>query len=246
MIEPTERDRIVEEVKSGVHLPQIGEVTKVWEHTADDDNSNHEVNVLLRDEDLERRRVPIAVPVADMVAPPRKGDTVLVQFLDGVEDAPVVTNVLYNDVDRAPLGTEGIIRRRRGSLYTEMHPDGDWSRTAVKPSDDGTPSTKVEVDDSGSTTKVNIETDGDVVVDADGKVDVDAGSDVTVNASDNVSVDAGGDATVKATGKVTVDGDSVVLGAGGSAVARKGDPVADSDGNIIGSIAEGSSVTETE
>jgi hypothetical protein len=62
-----------------------------------------------------------------------------------------------------------------------MHPDGDWARTAVKPSDDGTPSTKVEVDDSGATTQVNIETDGDVSLQADGDITVSAGGDVFIN-----------------------------------------------------------------
>jgi len=173
--EPTERDRIVSEVLSQIKVAQIGTVTKVFEHSSGDDNSNHEVNVLLRDEDVERRRVPVAVSTEGEAVVPRVDDMVVVQFLDGFEEAPVVIGTIYNDVDRAPLGKEGIIRRRRGSVYTEMHPEGDWARTAVKSSDDGTPSTKVEVNDSGGTTKVNIETDGDINISAGGDVVIDEG-----------------------------------------------------------------------
>jgi len=173
--EPTERDRIVSEVLSQIKVAQIGTVTKVFEHSSGDDNSNHEVNVLLRDEDVERRRVPVAVSTEGEAVVPRVDDMVVVQFLDGFEEAPVVIGTIYNDVDRAPLGKEGIIRRRRGSVYTEMHPEGDWARTAVKSSDDGTPSTKVEVNDSDGTTKVNIETDGDINISAGGDVVIDEG-----------------------------------------------------------------------
>jgi hypothetical protein len=56
-----------------------------------------------------------------------------------------------------------------------MHPEGDWARTAVKSSDDGEPSTKVEVNDSGGKTKVNIETDGDINISAGGDVVIDEG-----------------------------------------------------------------------
>jgi uncharacterized Zn-binding protein involved in type VI secretion len=157
--EPTERDRIVEEALSEINLPQLGTVTKVWEHTEPDDDSNHEVNVLLRDEDMERRRVPIATPVGDMIAPPREDDTVLVQFLDGIEDAPVVTHVLYNDIDRAPLGTQGTVRLKRGSVYIEVHPDGDYARIAQKDTDDADPNAEIEIDDSGGNTVVNVNAD---------------------------------------------------------------------------------------
>jgi len=208
-IEPTERARILREVRDKIRLPRFGIVTKIWNYTSADDNSNHEVNVLVEKVggggQNEHRRVPVAAPVADMIAPPRVDDMVLVQFLEGDNERPVVTNVLYNDEDRALLGSEGVVRRRRGSIYTEMHPDGDWSRTAVKPGDDDTPTTKVEVKDDGGATKVNVDTDGDVIVDADGSVDLQASGDITVSAGGDVVIDEGGAAEKVATENHTHD-----------------------------------------
>jgi len=152
-LEPTEEGHIVRLIKEHAVQPELGRVTKVYEHTALDDNSNFEANVKLRDSDKERRRVPIATtPFLGAMSVPEVGATVLVDFLDGESDSPVIVGIIHNSEDRAPLGQEGIYRLRKGGLYFEMHPDGNWVRMAKKSVDDGEPSAKIELDDTGSIT----------------------------------------------------------------------------------------------
>jgi uncharacterized protein involved in type VI secretion and phage assembly len=88
----------------------LGVVTTVYPHEAEDDENNYEANVRLKHEDLELRRVPIAVGHVGIAAPPRVGDLVLVQFLNGDSNQPLVTGRFYHADERPPLHYENEIR----------------------------------------------------------------------------------------------------------------------------------------
>lgn len=148
----TESSYIENKIEQEKTALELGRVARVFEHTEADDDSNHEVNVILRDEDKERRRVPIMNNTPGSIQPPTKGDMVVVGFLDGTGEAPVVLGQLYNAEQRALLGEENIYRLRRGDLYFEAHPDGDWMRMAQKPADDAEPTSEVELHSNGDIT----------------------------------------------------------------------------------------------
>lgn len=175
----TESAYLERKIDSQVSGIQFGEVVEVYEHTQADDNSNFEVDVILRDEAQERREVPIMTARRGEISVPEVGDTVLVGFLDGVSEAPVVLGNIYTDQTRPPLGRAGMYRLTRGSLYVEAHEEGDWARISKKPSDDGSATSKIEVDDSGATTQINIETDGDITLSAGGDIVIDEGGTAT-------------------------------------------------------------------
>lgn len=84
----------------------LGVVTTVYPHQAEDDDNNYEANVRLKHENLELRRVPIAVGHVGIAAPPRVGDLVLVQFLNGDSNQPLVTGRFYHADERPPLHLE--------------------------------------------------------------------------------------------------------------------------------------------
>lgn len=131
---------------------QIGKVNKVFEHSSAEDRSNFELNVSLRDEEKERRRVPILQAFDGSLSVPEKDDMVIVGFIDGRGERPIVVGTLYNNVDRAPLGQAGIYRVNKGNVFIEMHPDGNWARLAYR--DDNTlatspPDSRVEMTDTG-------------------------------------------------------------------------------------------------
>lgn len=154
--EPTREGRIRRVINEEVQLAQTGNVTKVYEHTQSDDQWNFHVDVRI-DDDTHPRKVPVAVPAPLMIAPPRSvdhedgPDQVLVQYLDDAEDPrPIVTHILYNNKDRPPLGSEGIVRLRRGDLYLELHDKGNWARLSKKSADDATPDLVIEMDDTGT------------------------------------------------------------------------------------------------
>lgn len=170
--EPTEEGYILRLIEENTSQPEFGKITKVFEHSAAGDESNFEVNVKLRDADKERRRIPIATsPFMGAVAVPQEGDTVLVDFMDGEGEAPVVVGTLHNIEDRPPTGQAGIYRLRKGDLYFEMHPDGNWIRMAQKSDDKATPDSKIEIDQNGSvnlTGYTKSETDEGITASGDG------------------------------------------------------------------------------
>lgn len=193
--EPTDHARIRRIIDEEVQLPRTGIITKVYEHTQTDDRWNFHVDVRLGP-DKHPRKVPVAVPAPELAVPPRSvdhadgPDLALVQYLqDNETERPIVTNILYNNEDRPPLGTEGIFRLRRGGLYVEMAPAGEWARISQKSSDDGTPTAKVEIAQDGS---VTIEGDTDVIIKGNATVD---GDDVTVGETDYKIVKNGTDGT---------------------------------------------------
>ncbi len=74
-------------------------------HPSDPDN--YACTVVLRDSDLVLKQVPVATARKGFTSIPDVGDLVLVQFLGGQLNAPVITGSLYNDEDRPPKNEAG-------------------------------------------------------------------------------------------------------------------------------------------
>jgi hypothetical protein len=138
----TQKGETSRRISEQVQLPRTGIVTKVYEHTDEDDFWNFHVDIKIGPES-HPRKVPVATAAPELITPPRSTnhpsgpDLALVQYMED-DDAhrPIVTNILYNDQDRPPLGKEGVVRLRRGSLYVEMADDGSYARLAKKNNDD--------------------------------------------------------------------------------------------------------------
>ncbi|HEX2739345.1 MAG TPA: hypothetical protein VHM69_02770 [Rubrobacter sp.] len=188
----------------------LGVVTTVYPHEAEDDENNYEANVRLKHEDLELRRVPIAIGHVGVAAPPRAGDLVLVQFLNGDSNQPLVTGRFYHADDRPPLHKEDeILFEHRVADDTLNHlrfaSDGAiyLQRDVTKPEDNSEAKTTVKIE-------------------AEGNVEVKVGEKITVRLTldDNIQVVADGlpitvdcdDMTVTAANKMTVEGDLDVNG----------------------------------
>ncbi len=85
-----------------LHLSELGVVTSVFPHSDEGDNDNYECNVKLRDRDIELRKVPVATSQVGLVNPPHVGDLVLLAFVNGDFNSPIIIGRLYNDEDRPP------------------------------------------------------------------------------------------------------------------------------------------------
>lgn len=81
----------------------LGVITAIFPHTEADDDNNYEANVSLKHEDLELTKVPLAVGHLGIAAPPQIGDLVLVQFINGDINQPVITGRFYHEDNRPPL-----------------------------------------------------------------------------------------------------------------------------------------------
>lgn len=100
--------RVAEHEARRILTTELGVVTAVYPHADEGDTDNYEVSVqikgrLLPDgQRMELRRVPVATPYLGFAAVPNVGDLVLVQFIGGDVNAPVITGRLYDDENRPP------------------------------------------------------------------------------------------------------------------------------------------------
>ncbi|HEY0735988.1 MAG TPA: phage baseplate assembly protein V [Herpetosiphonaceae bacterium] len=95
--------RVVRQELARSRTSLLGVVTAVFPHEAADDQNNYEASVQLKYEELELRNVPIAVDHVGLAVPPRVGDLVLVQFIGGDLNQPVISGRFYHADDRPPL-----------------------------------------------------------------------------------------------------------------------------------------------
>ena len=199
---------IVREELSRYRMPELGVVTSVFAKEEDSGDGNHQANVTLRGSGVELHRVPVAVDRAGWSALPRVGDVVVVTFLDGDLNLPVVIGALYDNTVRPPKAaplelvyqppdSEDASLRR---VHLEL-PGG----TAVTFADDTLTIT------AGGT---------EVVVKKDGDVSVKAAANVTIESQGDVSLEASGNMTLAAQGTLSLKGASATLEAQGSATVK--------------------------
>ena len=98
--------KVAENEFKKVLTTELGIVTSVFPHSDEGDNDNYECNVKLKDKDLELRRVPMTTQQMGLSNPLHIGDLVLVTFINGDINAPVILGRLYNDEDRPPLSKQ--------------------------------------------------------------------------------------------------------------------------------------------
>jgi phage baseplate assembly protein gpV len=199
----------------------LGVVTTVYPHEAEDDENNYEANVRLKHEDLELRRVPIAVGHVGVAAPPRAGDLVLVQFLNGDSNQPLVTGRFYHADDRPPLHKEDeILFEQRVADDTLNHlrfaSDGSifLQRDVTKPEDNSEAKASIKVDGASGDIEIKasdtiiilMKNDGEIQVTADDKPINITASKMTVTGD----VDINGDLKVASnSGSTTISGHEI-------------------------------------
>jgi hypothetical protein len=98
--------RIVRHEAAARPVAAAGVVTSIFPN---DGAPDHAVTVRLRDSGLILPRVPIAVGAMGFAAIPAVDDLVLVTFLEGSYDAPVVIGRLYHPDQEAPKHKDGQI-----------------------------------------------------------------------------------------------------------------------------------------
>lgn len=94
---------IVQDELKSLKLGDIAVVTSSFPHAGEDDGNNYECNVKLREGELELRKVPMAVSHIGMVSAPRVGDLVLVSYVGGDPNRPIVVGRLYSDEANPPV-----------------------------------------------------------------------------------------------------------------------------------------------
>lgn len=99
--------RIIREELRRLRLAELAVVEDIHPHAAEGDDDNYSCTVALRDSGLVLARVPVATGRIGMAAIPAVGDLVLVQFVGGDVNAPIIVGSLYNDEDGPPPNDAG-------------------------------------------------------------------------------------------------------------------------------------------
>ncbi|WP_424358892.1 phage baseplate assembly protein V [Methanocella sp. MCL-LM] len=100
--------RIAETEARKIHTFDLGVVTSIFPHASGFDDHNYYCSVRLRDSDSdELRNVPILTPHIGFAFTPSIGDLVLVGYIGGNVNSPVVLGSMYNDRQRPPENDAG-------------------------------------------------------------------------------------------------------------------------------------------
>lgn len=108
--ERTDVSLIQKEINKSVEHPKIGKVIEVYEHGAEDDDSNFEADVLI--DGKRERKCPILNSGSGTIDIPRSGDKVLLVFTEQQNKKPHIIDTVWTATNRPPLGKSGMVRRR--------------------------------------------------------------------------------------------------------------------------------------
>lgn len=190
--------RIVKDELGRVRTAELGVVREQHPHASDSDKDNYACTVELRNSGLVLKNVPVATGRIGSVAIPGVGDLVLVQFLSGNINAPVIVGRLYNDEDRPPVSEDGkavthlplgagdsdavhfeLVSNDKRELTMKF---GSGLTVGLRDADPA-----VEIDVDGGKAKLSIAKDGEVKLTSNGNVTLE-GAEVTIKASGNLKL----------------------------------------------------------
>lgn len=201
--------RVVQEELARQRTALLGVVTAIFAHEAEDDENNYEVDVRLKHEDLVLRKVPMAVSYMGMAVPPREGDLVLVHFLDGDLNQPVIGGRFYHADERPPLHKADEIlfeQRLPDDKFNHLRLAGDGSiiiqRDVTNREDNSAAKAGIKIDPDGN---IEIKT-GDklvIAIQEDGNITIDC-EKLTINGDVEIGK------TLKVASDTTVDTQVVV------------------------------------
>jgi uncharacterized protein involved in type VI secretion and phage assembly len=202
--------RIVQQQLAGLATSAIGVVQDQQAHADAGDTGNYSCTVALRDSGIVLEQVPVATGRIGQVAIPAVGEMVLVEFVGGDLNAPVIVARLYSDGHRPPPSDDGqaVLHVPPGAE------DADAVHVALSSADpreltialgsgvklalrDDDPAVELDVGDGKA--KLTIGQDGTVTLEAKA---------LTLSSRNAVEV-KGNDVSITAQGKLTLKGSTV-------------------------------------
>lgn len=201
--------RVVREELAQQRTALLGVVSAVYVHETEDDANNFEVDVRLKHEGLELRKVPMAVSYMGVAIPPDVGDLVLVQFINGDLNQAVISGRFYHADERPPLHKAGDIlfeQRLADDTFNHLRLAANGAiflqRDVTKRDDNSEAKAGIAIDAAGN---IEIKTGDKVTIrmGTDGNVTI-ACEKLTINAAVEISK------TLKVAEDTTVDTQVVV------------------------------------
>ena len=173
--------RLIREEVQGLRAAELAVVQAQHPHDSDGDSDNYAVTVRLRDTGIVLGKVPVATSRLGAVAIPPVGALVLVQFIGGDVNAPVITGTFYTDEDRPPVNDDGQVI---WNLPADASPD-DALRLEVSSADKKSVVLKlasavtVELKDDDPAVNIDVGGNAQVTIDSDGTVTITSAQSLT-------------------------------------------------------------------
>lgn len=199
--------RLVREELRKTQTATLAIVQDIHPHASDGDDDNFSCTIRLRDTDLVLNRVPVATARMGLASIPAVNDLVLVQFIGGDINSPVITGSLYNDEDRPPLNADGqwVCRLPLGA--------GEGEGLHLVASSAGIPTLEiriggslvlslqdddpvVSIDVGSGAAALTIDSDGTVALKGSRGLSLEAGTDLVLKGN-NLKLEGAGEVTVK-------------------------------------------------
>ena len=193
--------RIVQEELGRVRTAELALVQEQHPHADDSDKDNYACTVRLRDSGIVLEQVPVATSRIGCVSIPAVNELVLVQFVGGDINAPIITGRLYNDEDRPPVNDDGraITHLPLGAedgdaVHVELH-SGDTRELVFKLGSgievnvrDDDPVVELKVD--GGKLTLQVDRDGAVALESQGNVEL-KGNEISIEAQGQLNLKGG-------------------------------------------------------
>ena len=185
--------------------PELGIVTEVLARESDSSDNNHQVKVRLRDSGVELQWVPVAVGRLGLSLLPQVGDLVLVVFVGGDLNSPVVVGSLYDAQVQPPVAKPAEVVYQPTDAQ-----DASLRRFHLELANGST----LTIDED----KLTVALGGtEVVINRDGDVAIKSAAKLSIQTQGDMSLEASGNMDLKAQGNVTVSGVSATVEGQGSA-----------------------------
>ena len=190
--------QLVREEVGRIRTAELATVQKQHSHSSSGDSDNYACTVVLRDSGIVLARVPVATERIGSASIPAVGELVLVQFLNGDINAPVIVGRLYNDADRPPPNDDGqaILHLPLGAsddqaVHVELH--SDTRKAIVKLGS----ALALTVQDDDPVVKVDVAGQATLKIGKDGSIAIESSTDISIKGSSNVTLEAAGQLTLK-------------------------------------------------
>jgi phage baseplate assembly protein gpV len=193
--------RIVQEELGRVRTAELAIVQEQYPHADDSDKDNYACTVRLRDSGIVLEQVPVATSRIGCVSVPALNELVLVQFVGGDINAPIITGRLYNDEDRPPVNDDGqaithlpLGAEDSDAVHIELH-SGETRELVFKLGSgieinvrDDDPVVELKVD--GGKLTLQVDRDGAVALESQGKVEL-KGNEISIEAQGQLNLKGG-------------------------------------------------------
>jgi uncharacterized protein involved in type VI secretion and phage assembly len=178
----------------------LGVVTESFSNGGGKGEIHLACHVRLHGSELVLQHVPVAVARPGFSALPRKGDLVVVGFLDGDVNGPVLLGTLH------AAGVPSPDAKVDEVVYVVPDAEGSARRFEVELPNGN----KITIKDSTVTvamggTSITVESGGNITMQAGGDISLKADGDITMEAKGNLKLEALANADLKASANATVE-----------------------------------------